>query len=124
MNTPAHKVTSKMVSRHETGIPKKLWVIFSRWQTEANFQALARSCQHPHPQDLVLHQIFNYSPPTRNEIQSNSPRIPGPTTLGLNTDRSIKFLPDPPLCAPLDISREFDKRWMHFLFLISSLVFL
>ena len=45
--------------------------------------------KHPHPQDLVLRQIFYYSPPMGKEIQSNAEGMPGPPTLGLNIDWCI-----------------------------------
>ena len=50
--------------------------------------------------------------------------LPWGFTLKLNfCQLSGDFLPDPLLCAFLDINGEFDKRWTHFLFLISTLVF-
>lgn len=68
----------------------------------------------PHPGERKYSQI----------PQGYPAPLPWGLTLKLNfCQLSGDFLPDLPLCAFLDINGEFDKRWTHFLFLISSLVF-
>ena len=66
--------------------PKELWVMF-----QSRFQALARSFQTPPSLGSCVTSNLLLSLPIGEEIQSNAPGMPGPTTLGLNIDWCIKL---------------------------------
>ena len=71
-NIPGHEGTSKNSN------PNELWVMFQDGTLRLGSTLFQDFVKLPHPRDIVLHQIFYYSPLIGKEILSNAPGMPAP----------------------------------------------
>ena len=82
-STPIN-VGTKELPKWRTGVKLRSVIFFQDGGPRLGFRLLRDLVKLPHPRDLVLSQVFCYSPPTGKEIQSNTSGVLPP--LGLNID--------------------------------------